>query len=49
MGEGKRERERGTVSESGSRLSAVSPELDPGLKLMNCKIMTSAKVGRSTD
>ena len=38
------EREGDTESEAGSRLQAVSTEPDPGLKPMNHKIMTWAKV-----
>ena len=38
-----------TESEVGSRLWAVSPEPDTGLKLTNREIMTWAKVGHSTD
>ena len=38
MGGGGAERE--TESEAGSRLPAVSTELDVGLKPMNCEIMT---------
>ena len=34
------EREGDTESEAGSRLQAVSTELDVGLELTNCKIMT---------
>ena len=43
--------ERGgdTESPAGSRLWAVSPEPDTGLKLINLKIMTWAKVGHLTD
>ena len=35
-----REREGDTESEAGSRLPAVSTELDVGLKLTDCEIMT---------
>ena len=43
--------ERGgdTESEAGSKLWAVSTELDVGLKLTNREIMTCAEVGRLTD
>ena len=34
------EREGDTGSEAGSRLRAVSTELDAGLELMNCEIRT---------
>ena len=37
-----------TESEAGCRLWAVSTEHDAGLELMNCEIMTWAKVSRST-
>ena len=40
---------RDTESEAGSRLWAVSTEPNAGLELTNCKIMTWAEVGRSTD
>ena len=43
------EREGDREFETGSRLWAVSTEPDVGLKLTNCKIMTRAEVGRSTD
>ena len=43
------EREGDTESEAGSRLRAVSTQLDAGLELTNCKIMTWAEVGCSTD
>ena len=43
------EREGDTESEAGSRLRAVSPEPDAGLELTDRKIMTRAKVRRSTD
>ena len=39
-----REREGDTESEAGSRLWAVSPELDTGLEPTDCEIMTWAKV-----
>ena len=38
-----------TESEAGSRLRAVSTELQAGLQLMNWQIMTWAEVGRLTD
>ena len=44
-----REREGDTESEVGSRLQAVSTEPDVGLELMNCEIMTWAKVRHLTD
>ena len=44
-----REREGDTESEAGSRLRAVSTEPDAELELTNCKIMTWAKVGCSTN
>ena len=49
--EWERGRERGedTESEAGSRLWAVSTEPDARLELMDCEIMTWAKVGRLTD
>ena len=34
------EREGDTESEAGSRLSAVSTELEAGLELTDCEIMT---------
>ena len=43
-----REREGDTRSKTGSRLWAVSTELDTGLELRNSKIMTSAKAGHLT-
>ena len=43
------EREGGTELEAGSRLCAVSTKPDVGLELMNCEIMTWAKVGCSAD
>ena len=50
MGKGERERERERERESiQSGLWADSSELDAGLKLMNCEIMTSSEVGCSTD
>ena len=45
MGRG-REREGDAESEAGSRLRAVDPEPDAGLKLTNREIMTWAEVGR---
>ena len=38
-----------TKSEAGSRLRAVSTELDTGLKPTDQEIMTSAEVERLTD
>ena len=49
MNRGGSEREGDTESEAGSRLRAVSPEPDAGLELTDRKIMTRAKVRRSTD
>lgn len=43
------EREGDTESEAGSRLWAVSTELDAGLELTNREIMTWAEVGCPTD
>ena len=43
------QRVRGTESEAGSRLRAVSAEPDAGLELMDREIMTRAEVGRLTD
>ena len=43
------EREGDTKSKVGSRLLAVSRELDAGLKLMNREIMTWAEIGHLTD
>ena len=40
MSGGRGEREGDTESEAGSRLSAVSTELDMGLKTMDREIMT---------
>ena len=45
MSRGGAEREGDTESEAGSRLWAVSTELDVGLELMSCEIMTLAEVG----
>ena len=39
-----RGREMETEAEVGSRLRAVSTELDEGLELTNCEIMTRAEV-----
>ena len=44
-----RGRERETESEAGSRLWAVSTELDVGLELTNYEIVTWAEVGRLAD
>ena len=49
MNGGGAEREGHTESEAGSRLWAISPEPDMGLKLTDCKIGTWAEVGRPTD
>ena len=38
------ERERDTDSEAGSRLKAVSTEVDVGLELTNSEIMTELKL-----
>ena len=38
LGKGQREEERGTESETGSRLRAVSTEPDAGLELTECEI-----------
>ena len=43
------EREGDIESEAGSRARAVSKEPNAGLKPVDHKIMTSAKVGRLTD
>ena len=48
MGEGQKERDH-TESKAGSRLRAVSTELDMGLKPTNYEIMTPAKVRDFTD
>ena len=40
MGEGQREREGDTESETGSRLQAVSTEPGAGLELTDLEIMT---------
>ena len=42
------QREEDTESKAGSRLWAVSTELDMGLKPTNCEIMTWAEVGHLT-
>ena len=39
-----RERERDTASETGSRLRAISPEPDSGLKLTDREIVTWLKL-----
>ena len=49
MSRGGAERQGNTESEAGSRLRAVSTELDVGLKPMKCEIMTSAEVEHGTD
>ena len=49
MSGGGAESEADTESEAGSRLQAVSTELDAGLKPMNSEIMTRAKVKFPTD
>ena len=43
------ERGENAEFEAGSRLWAISPEPDAGLEPADSKIMTRAKVGRSTD
>ena len=43
------EREGDTESEAGSRLSAVSTELDSGLELRSCELLTWAEVRHSID
>ena len=43
------EREGDTESKAGSRIQAVSTELNTGHELTNREIMTCAKIGRSTD
>ena len=48
MSRGGAEREGDTESKVGSRLPAVSTEPNLGLELMNCDIMTRAKVKWST-
>ena len=49
MNRGGAEREGDTVSETGSRLWAVSTEPDAGLELTDREIMTWAEVGHLTD
>ena len=49
MNGGGAEREEDTESETGSRLWAISPEPDAGLKLTDREIVTWAEVGRLTD
>ena len=49
MNGGGAEREGDTESKAGSRLWAVSPEPDAGLKLTDREIVTWAEVGRLTD
>ena len=49
MSRGGAERERGTESEAGSGLRAVSSEPDSGLETTNREIMTGAEVGRLND
>ena len=49
LNKGGAEREGDTESEAGSRLWAISPEPNAGLKLTDCEIMTWAEVGCSTD
>ena len=49
MNGGGAEREGDTESEAGSRLWAISPEPDAGLKLADREIVTWAEVGRLTD
>ena len=49
MSSGGAEREGDRESKADSRLQAVSTETDVGLELINCEIMTSAKVRCSTD
>ena len=48
MSRGEAEREGDTESEAGSRLCAVSTELDTGLELMDCEIKTRAQGRRLT-
>ena len=45
MGEGQREGD--TESEAGSRLQAVSTELNTGLKLTNGEVLTGAEGSRT--
>ena len=49
MNGGGAEREGDTESEAGSRLSAISPEPDARLELMDREIVTGAEVRRLTD
>ena len=49
MNRGGAEREGDTECETGSRLWAVSTEPDTRLKLVKCKILTWAEVGRLTN
>ena len=49
MSGGGAEREGDTECEAGSRLRAVSTDPDAGLELMDCEIMTWAKVRRLTN
>ena len=49
MNGGGAEREGDTEWEAGSRLWAISPEPDAGLKLTDREIATWAEVGRLTD
>ena len=49
MNGGGAEREGDTELEAGSRLWAISPEPDAGLKLLDREIVTWAEVGRPTD
>ena len=49
MSRGGAEREGDTESETGSRLWAVSTELDVGFELTDSEIMTWAEVGGLTD
>ena len=49
MNGGGTEREGDTELEAGSRLWAISPEPDVGLKLTGPEIMTWVEVGRLTD
>ena len=48
-GGGRAESEGDAESEAGSRLGAVSTELDAGFELMSHEIVAGAEVGRSTD
>ena len=49
MSMGEAERQGDTECEAGSRLRAVSTELDEGLEPMNFEILTWAEVGHLTD